>query len=1060
MKQILTTVLFIIFVTSPTFADWKEGAKAIDISGGEDHTLVLTKNKWPWACGDNYWYQLGIGNNEDQKTLVRVHSGDMGTSYLQDINDVDAGWKHSLALERYDPWDPNCNGYVWAWGRNDEGQLGDNQENFYEPTPVQVLRGEQTPADPNNPDPNLTRIIAISAGRSGQHSLAIDANNSAYAWGYNKYGQCGNNESNNSKLTPVRVRRGEQPDDPNYPSNWLKHIIAISAGADQSMALEKDDPDDPNLNGCVYTWGTNRWGDDPCDVGIVSLGCGLLGTGSDVNFSDTPVKVLAGAQHPDDPNQHLKHIVAVAAGWDHCMALEKDDPYDPNIYDPAYTGRVFTWGNNGPGWGGGTAVGWERSVGGRLGNGTYNDSNVPVLVLAGEEYPNDPNQPYLNHIAAVSAGEGHSMALDADGYVYAWGDNQYGQLGNGRNEPCSAPVRVIAGMQNLEDPNSALSNIVAISAGHWHSLAIDRDGVVWVWGKTKDGRLGLANMSNAYPWYSSIPHRIPVVYNQTQEMFAFGIQAAVTGADDGDLLMASAGTYYENVEVSDVNITLESMDPSSWDVVGHTVIDAHYNNDPSYTVDFESGSDCTFAGFTLTNGRYEAVHCGGSSSVNITDCRIENNGGWAGIRINGSSANIANSRIQNNSSPIYSVYGIYCENGSTVSITDCNIAWNTAEGVYSQYSALAVTDSAIHDNGFYGIHAQYYCDLPIERSLIEGNGKSGVYAHDGCAFVLTGSVVRKNGWDGVDLEDNSSETLTNNWIHNNGTAHCSEGWGSGIWFEEQTCVAIVRNNTIYANWTYGIEANENSADPNIINCIISGNDSNDLYKENGDFETVNYCCLQNARAGGLGNKTGDPGFMNIATDANDLHLDESSQCKDAGDPNGSYSGESDIDGEERVINGRVDMGADEFYWSPADFNRDGIVNFLDYAMLAWHWHETDANGGYDDVFDLADNNAIGFGDILAFCDEWLWQAGWLAGPMPLMAGRGGAGMVEGLGLDAGLSAVATAERGPAIAEPVDIEAIMKWLAEIWLDPEVQKAIDEAAWWRLVESLKKEWDAGI
>jgi hypothetical protein len=33
------------------------------------------------------------------------------------------------------------------------------------------------------------------------------------------------------------------------------------------------------------------------------------------------------------------------------MALEKDDPYDPNIYNPAYTGRVFTWGNNGPGWG-------------------------------------------------------------------------------------------------------------------------------------------------------------------------------------------------------------------------------------------------------------------------------------------------------------------------------------------------------------------------------------------------------------------------------------------------------------------------------------------------------------------------------------------------------------------------------------------------------------------------------------------------------------------------------------------------------------------------------------
>jgi alpha-tubulin suppressor-like RCC1 family protein len=180
--------------------------------------------------------------------------------------------------------------------------------------------------------------------------LAVDADAYAYGWGYNKYGQCGNAESNNSKLTPVRVHRGEQPEDLNDPNNWLKHIIDICAGSDQSITLEKDDPSDPNLNGCVYTWGTNRWGDDPWDEGIVLLGRGLLGTASDVNFSDTPVKVLAGAQHANDPNQHLNHIVAVAAGWDHCMALEKDDPYDPNIYHPAYTGRVFTWGHKGQGW--------------------------------------------------------------------------------------------------------------------------------------------------------------------------------------------------------------------------------------------------------------------------------------------------------------------------------------------------------------------------------------------------------------------------------------------------------------------------------------------------------------------------------------------------------------------------------------------------------------------------------------------------------------------------------------------------------------------------------------
>lgn len=183
MKQILTTVLFIIFVSTPAFADWKEGAKAIDISGGEDHTLVLTKNKSVWACGPNgkpgYWYGvLGTGSSDTtlvQKTLVRVWDGDMNTpsDYLEHISDIGAGWKHSLALD--------VNSYVWAWGNDDCGQLGNGPAGT-SATPVRVLRGEQAPEDPNNPDPNLARIIALSAGRSGQHSLAVDANGYAYGW--------------------------------------------------------------------------------------------------------------------------------------------------------------------------------------------------------------------------------------------------------------------------------------------------------------------------------------------------------------------------------------------------------------------------------------------------------------------------------------------------------------------------------------------------------------------------------------------------------------------------------------------------------------------------------------------------------------------------------------------------------------------------------------------------------------------------------------------------------------------------------------------------------------
>jgi len=90
-----------------------------------------------------------------------------------------------------------------------------------------------------------------------------------------------------------------------------------------------------------------------------------------------------------------------------------------------------------------------------------------------------------------------------------------------------------------------------------------------------------------------------------------------------------------------------------------------------------------------------------------------------------------------------------------------------------------------------------------------------------------------------------------------------------------------------------------------------------------------------------------------------------------------------------------------------------------------------------------------------FCDEWLWQAGWLTGPMPLMAGRGGEGMAKGLGLEFAPYELVTAEPEPVIAEPVDIKKMLAWLAEIWLDPEVREGIGAENWLKLYESLEKE-----
>jgi alpha-tubulin suppressor-like RCC1 family protein len=231
-KSIPIIISLVILATNRTAAaDWREDAKAIDISGGENHTLVLTQNKWPWACGDNYYGELGNGQTGGyEATLIRVH-GVNNIGYLQDINDVDAGWTHSLGLD--------INGLLWSWGWNEEGQLGNDGYGPYQTNPVQVHGGQMGST-------YLEDIITISAGRSGRQSIAVDANHLVYAWGYNKYGQCGNGQSGNNKLTPVRVLSGEQ--DPNNADTLLQYIVAVSAGADQSMALD--------ANGLVYTWGT------------------------------------------------------------------------------------------------------------------------------------------------------------------------------------------------------------------------------------------------------------------------------------------------------------------------------------------------------------------------------------------------------------------------------------------------------------------------------------------------------------------------------------------------------------------------------------------------------------------------------------------------------------------------------------------------------------------------------------------------------------------------------------------------------------------------------------
>lgn len=112
------------------------------------------------------------------------------------------------------------------------------------------------------------------------------------------------------------------------------------------------------------------------------------------------------------------------------------------------------------------AWGWNRY--GQLGNGTQLSSSAPGAVESG-----------LEDVVAVAAGERHSLALQGDGLVFAWGHNTYGQLGDSTYLHRAIPVAV-----------AGLRGAIAIAAGEEHSLALRGDGTVVAWGSNHYGQLG------------------------------------------------------------------------------------------------------------------------------------------------------------------------------------------------------------------------------------------------------------------------------------------------------------------------------------------------------------------------------------------------------------------------------------------------------------------------------------------------------------------------------------------------------------------------------------------
>ena len=201
--------------------------------------------------------------------------------------------------------------------------------------------------------------------------------------------------------------------------------------------------------GRIWAWGTNI--------------AGKLGTNSPAGW-DARVYVptlLNGT------GTTLPKFAAVSAGTHFSLAL---DEY----------GRVWSWGQN---------------YYYQLGTGTNTERGIAGLVMAGSEP--------LKGIVAIAAGGEHSLALASDGTVWAWGSNQYGQVGNG------VFANVVVPTQVLDNNGNPLTGISSISAGRWFSLALG-DGSVHVWGTnhSRELALGVDAAANSAMGYS-YPYNYP-----------------------------------------------------------------------------------------------------------------------------------------------------------------------------------------------------------------------------------------------------------------------------------------------------------------------------------------------------------------------------------------------------------------------------------------------------------------------------------------------------------------------------------------------------------------------
>lgn len=411
------------------------GTSWANAAAGYRFTLGIKLDGTLWGCGRNNTYQLGVGNTTDVSTQVQIGSA---RNWYQ----CAAGYFSSAAIR--------TDGTLWVWGANNSGQLGVG-DTTARTSPVQVGA--------------LTNWVYVVMGEGSAFGLKSDG--TLWAWGANTAGQLGTGDTT-GRSSPIQV--GARTD-------W--RMIANSKsglGAQGAIGLTAD--------GKIWAWGNGVNGN--------------IGNGTTSNYS-SPVQIGAGT---DWTNVFGGGGADLAVNGLTMFATENASPLavPPALPRPSVSGYgLYVMGDNSSGNLAMSSIGdvtrpvfisnglrWRsisclknltsfgvRSDGGLWTVGSAADGYLGTAIA-------DPYtfSPQLVGSAMTWAEVSCGLAIRAGG-LYSWGDNTYGQLGNGNTTDRSSPVQV-----------GALTTWKTVSSNGITSAAIKTDGTLWTWGRNANGQLG------------------------------------------------------------------------------------------------------------------------------------------------------------------------------------------------------------------------------------------------------------------------------------------------------------------------------------------------------------------------------------------------------------------------------------------------------------------------------------------------------------------------------------------------------------------------------------------